>query len=175
MKTILEQDNPTLREKSEPVTHEEFGSIWLRNLVDDLFCIMKEMGAVGVAAPQIGINKAVIVFGTAYTKSRKIVSPIPNMVLINPSFKILSEAVQIGYEGCLKFGELRGEVSRALEIEYTGFDLDGNLIKKQVSGIEAHMIQHEVDHLNGILFIDHVKDKNTLITATELQRRSETS
>lgn len=175
MKHLLEKENPVLRQTSEPVSSEEFGSNWLKKLIKDLFDIMAEKGAVGVAAPQIGILKRVIVFGTAYTKRRKPEHPIPDTALINPSFKILSEEIQTGHEGCLNCGELMGEVPRAMEIEYTGFDVDGNPVTKHASGLEARILQHEIDHLNGFLFLDRVEDHATLTTITELQNKASTA
>lgn len=171
MRALLEKENPILREQAEPVSSSEFGSSWLNELSSVLISIMKEKQAVGVAAPQIGISKRVIVFGTGYTQSRKIDVPIPDTVLVNPSVKVLSEEIQTGFEGCLNCGDLRGEVPRAMEVEYSGYDLDGKLITKRANGLEARIIQHEVDHLNGLLFFDHVEDKNSLITAEELQKR----
>lgn len=172
MKRILEKEDPVLREKAEAVDVSEYGSNWLTDLANNMISIMKEMGAVGVAAPQIGVSKRVIVFGTNYTKSRKIDIPVPDTVLINPSFKVLSEEIQTGYEGCLNCGELRGEVPRPMEIEYSGYNLQGTFFSKRASGLEARIVQHEIDHLNGILFFDHVKDKDSLITASELLSRS---
>lgn len=171
MKSILEQENPLLRQVAETVAAIEFQEIWLHELVKELFLTMEEKGAVGVAAPQIGVSKRVIVFGTDYTKSRKIEKPIPNTVLINPVFTILSDEIQIGYEGCLNFGDLRGEVPRAMVIEYSGFDLAGNYVTKQASDLEARIVQHEIDHLDGILFVDRVIDKESLTTAEELIKR----
>lgn len=171
MKTLLDKDDPILRQTAEPVAETEFGSNWLRELINNLFSIMADKGAVGVAAPQVGISKRVIVFGTAYTKRRKPEHPVPDTALINPAFKILSDEIQTGYEGCLNCGELMGEVPRALEIEYTGFDVDGNLVSRKASGLEARILQHEVDHLNGFLFFDHVEDKDSLTTITELQNK----
>lgn len=168
MKRILEKENPILRDQAEAVDALEFGSNWLIDLANSMISIMKEMGAVGVAAPQIGVSKRVIVFGTAYTKSRNIDIPVPDTVLINPSLKVLSEEIQTGYEGCLNCGELRGEVPRPMEIEYSGYDLQGTLFSKRATGLEARIVQHEIDHLNGILFFDHVKDKEPLITASDL-------
>lgn len=172
MKRILEKEDPILRDQAEAVTASEFNSNWLVDLANSMISIMKEMGAVGVAAPQIGVSKRVIVFGTNYTKSRKIDTPVPDIVLINPSLKVLSEEMQTGYEGCLNCGELRGEVPRPMEIEYSGYDLQGTFFSKRASGLEARIVQHEIDHLNGILFFDHVKDKDSLITASELLSRS---
>lgn len=172
MKNLLDKDDPILRQIAEPIDKTAFGSAWLRNLVNDLFAIMADKGAVGVAAPQIGISKRVIVFGTAYSKRRQPEHPVPDTALINPSLKILSDEIQTGYEGCLNCGELMGDVPRAMEIEYSGFDVDGNPIVKRATALEARILQHEVDHLNGVLFFDHVKDKESLTTMTELQSKA---
>jgi peptide deformylase len=171
MRALLEKENPILRETAELISSTEFGSSWLHEIANEMIAIMKETSAVGVAAPQIGISKRIIVFGTAYTTSRKIDDPIPDTILINPSIKILSEEIQTGYEGCLNCGELRGEVPRAMEIEYSGFDLEGNLISKRAKGLEARIVQHEVDHLDGVLFFDRVIDESSFTTAAELQKR----
>ena len=134
---------------------------------------MAEKGAVGVAAPQIGISKRVIVFGTNYTKRRKPEYPIPDTVLINPSIRILSEEIQTDYEGCLNCGELMGKVPRAMSIEYSGFNLEGNKITKQASGLEARILQHEVDHLDGFLFLDRIQDQSSLSTLSEILNKGQ--
>lgn len=171
MRAILEKEDAILREKAEAVPASEFNSSWLKELVQDMIAIMQEKGAVGIAAPQIGISKRVIVFGTSYTKRRKPAVHIPDTVLINPSLKVLSEVKESGYEGCLNSGDLMGEVPRATEIEYSGYDIEGNLIRKQASGLEARILQHEIDHLDGILFFDRVENPETLTTYDELQKR----
>jgi peptide deformylase len=171
MKILLDKDDPILRQIAETVSESEFGSMWLKELIQDMFAIMEEKGAVGVAAPQIGISKRIIVFSSAYTKKRKPEDPIPDTALVNPSFRVLSEEIQTGYEGCLNCGEIVGQVPRAMNIEYSGFDIDGNLITKIASGLEARILQHEIDHLNGYLFLDRVQDKATFTTKTELYSR----
>ena len=171
MKTLLDKENPILREQAEPVQESEFGSPELKQLVKDMIAIMEEKGAVGVAAPQIGISKQVIVFSTAYTKRRKPEQSIPDTALINPDYEVLSDEIQTGYEGCLNCGEMMGEVPRPMEIEYSGFDVDGNKVTKQASGLEARIVQHEVDHLRGFLFFDRVEDKDSLTTMSELERK----
>lgn len=171
MKTLLEKENPTLRATAESVTTDEFKTNWLKDLVRTMLDIMKEKGAVGVAAPQIGVSKRVIVFGTAYARRRKPEVDIPDTVLINPAFKLLSETKESGYEGCLNCGDLMGQVPRGTEIEYSGYDMDGNFISKHATGLEARILQHEVDHLNGFLFFDRVEDKESLTTYDELQQR----
>ncbi|HAU0992123.1 TPA: peptide deformylase [Legionella pneumophila] len=171
MNTLLDKNDPILRQTAEPIKESEFGSSWLKELIKTMFGIMADKGAVGVAAPQIGISKRVIVFSTEYTKRRKPEYPIPDTALINPSLKILSKEIQTGYEGCLNCGELMGEVPRAMEIEYSGFDIDGNRITKTASGLEARILQHEIDHLDGFLFLDRVEDQDSLTTLSAMQNK----
>lgn len=171
MNTLLDKDDPILRQTAEPIAESEFGSSWLKELIKTMFGIMADKGAVGVAAPQIGISKRVIVFSTEYTKRRKPEYPIPDTALINPSLKILSKEIQNGYEGCLNCGEIMGEVPRAMEIEYSGFDIDGNKITKTASGLEARILQHEIDHLDGFLFLDLVEDQDSLTTLSAMQSK----
>lgn len=172
MRTLLQKDDPILKQNAEPIMQSEFGSKWLKELVSDMIAIMAEKGAVGVAAPQIGISKQVIVFGTDYTKRRKPETRIPDTALINPSYEVLSEEVQTDYEGCLNCGEMMGKVPRAMEIEYSGFDVDGNHVKKHATGLEARILQHEIDHLKGFLFFQRVVDKETMTTISELQSKA---
>lgn len=169
---LLEKDDPKLRLIAEPIVETEFGSEELKKLVEDLFVIMDENAAVGVAAPQIGISKRVIVFGTMSTNTRKPTNPIQNTALINPEYKILSDEIQIDYEGCLNCDFLMGLVPRAMEIEYSGFDPDGNPITKIATGLEARILQHEIDHLDGYLFLDRMENDSTLTTLSELQEKS---
>lgn len=171
MNTLLDKNDPILRQIAEPIVESEFGSNWLKELIKTMFDIMADKGAVGVAAPQIGISKRIIVFGTNYTKRRKPEYPIPDTALINPSLKILSQEIQTGYEGCLNCGELMGEVPRAMDIEYSGFDIDGNKITKKASGLEARILQHEIDHLDGFLFLDRVEDQDSVTTLSALQNK----
>lgn len=169
MKKLLGKDDPILRKVAQPIFETEFGGEELKKLVDELFIIMDENAAVGVAAPQIGISKRVIVFGTMNVNSRKQEKMIPNTALINPEYKILSDEIQIDYEGCLNCDFLMGHVPRAMEIEYYGFDIEGNPVTKKAAGLEARILQHEIDHLNGYLFLDRMEDTSTLTTLSELQ------
>lgn len=173
MNQLLDKNNPFLRQIAKPVETSEFGSPELRDLVQKLFGIMAEKAAVGVAAPQIGIGKRVIVFSTGYTKSRKPEFPIPDTALINPVIKILSNEIQTDIEGCLNCGELRGQVPRAMAIEYSGFDVEVNVIRRKATGLEARILQHEVDHLDGILFFDRVEDQKSLTSLSALQSNPE--
>ncbi len=141
MSTLLDKDNPILRHIAEPIKVTEFGTPWLKSLVQTMIDIMAKKAAVGVAAPQIGVSKRVIVFGTNYTKRRQPEHPIPDTALINPTLKVLSEAIQTDYEGCLNCDDIMGQVPRAMEIEYSGFDVEGNPITKRATGLEARILQ----------------------------------
>ena len=109
---------------------------------------------------------------SAYIQPRNPEYPIPDTALINPSLRFLSEEIQTDYEGCLNCGEIMGQVPRAMKIEYSGFDVDGNFISKKAFGLEARILQHEINNLNGYLFIDWVLNKETLATKSELQNKA---
>lgn len=173
MRTILERNDPILKKIAEEVLPSELNTPWLKELLDEMLTIMQEKGAVGIAAPQIGVSKRIILFGTAYTKRRKPVIAIPDTFLINPVLKFLSEEKECGYEGCLNGNELMGDVPRATQIEYSGLDQNGKVISKKVTGLEARILQHEVDHLDGILFFDRVENKETIMSYEEFQKRQQ--
>lgn len=171
MKALLKKDDKTLRQVAAVVLPNEIKLDWIKELSEHLLEIMRETGAVGVAAPQIGISKRVIVFGTLYAKKRKPDVAIEDTVLINPEYRPLSDLMELGYEGCLNCEDLMGEVPRYTEIEYSGYDLEGNLVTKQAEGLEARILQHEIDHLDGFLFLDRIEDQDTLITYAEYQKK----
>lgn len=160
-RTILKMGNKQLATPSEAL--DNFAALGraypgLNGLLEDMFATMQEKGGVGIAAPQIGYNKRVIMFGfeksTRYPKEK----PVPFTILINPVITILSEEMNDGWEGCLSVPGLRGLVSRYNKIEYSGFDPDGKPIQQQAEGFHARILQHECDHLDGILFPQRIKD-----------------
>lgn len=170
MNRLLNQEDPRLRTIAEPVPMDVFNSAWLKELVHSMLEIMKAKGAVGVAAPQIGVNKRIIVFGTAYSRRRRSEVIIPDAILINPVIEHLSAEKESGYEGCLNCADLMGPVARSLEIDYAGYHIDGRPIKKHATGLEARILQHEVDHLDGLLFLDRIEDKASLTTYEKLKQ-----
>ncbi len=153
--TVKLMGDPTLTEESIPVT--EFDET-LHLLIKDLKETMIKKGGVGIAAPQIGINKRVILFGFDKNERYPTEAPVPFTVLINPEYKILSDKLIFGWEGCLSVPGLRGLVPRYESIQYQGYDMDGNLIERTAEGFHARIIQHEVDHLDGILFPFRIED-----------------
>jgi len=173
MRALLSKDDPILREPSQAIAHTDITTPWVQELAEQLLQIMADKGAVGIAAPQIGITQRLIAFSTAYTQSRKPEVQIPDTVLINPSWTQHSETCYSDYEGCLNCGELMGQVPRYQAIHYQGYDINGHFIEKQASGLEARIVQHEVDHLNGLLFIDRVGDQSNLTTRSELLQKAQ--
>lgn len=159
---IIKLGNPLLRVISEPIASDEFGTAELNDLVIKLFAVMKLEDGLGLAAPQIGINKRAIVFGMDKHPVHTHLPEIPYTILFNPSYEPTSDICIEAYEGCLSVGSLRGKVSRYQSICYRGYDVDGNLIEREVSDLHARVLQHEVDHLNGVIFLDRVTNHSSL-------------
>ncbi|WP_133136986.1 peptide deformylase [Legionella rowbothamii] len=134
-------------------THPEIATL-LQNMRDT----MEEKGGVGITAPQVGCNKRIIMLGFEKSKRYPNAKPVPFTILINPSYKVICDEMVDGWEGCLSLPCLRGLVSRYKKIEYSGYDAEGNLITGIAEGFHARIIQHECDHLDGILFTYRLKD-----------------
>jgi len=160
--TVIQLGNPVLRLISEPISNNFFGSGELKKIESILFKILEEKQGLGLAAPQIGISKRVIVFGMEQHSIHTDLAPIPFTALFNPSFEPLSDILEEGYEGCLSVGQLRGKVPRYKSIGYRGYDVEGNVIEREASGLHARVVQHEFDHLEGVIFLDKVIDFSSL-------------
>lgn len=159
---IIRLGNPILRQLSLPVAEDRFGSEELKAFAEELFFHMKKERGIGLAAPQIGVNQRAIVFGMDEHPLYTDCPAIPYTVLFNPSFVPKSENCVDSYEGCLSVDNVRGKVSRYQSIYYRGFDVDGNLIEREVSDLHARVLQHEYDHLEGVIFLDRVTDHHSL-------------
>ena len=132
-------------------------------MAKEMLSIMQEQNGVGLAAPQIGINKRIITFGFKESLRYRNEKSIPFQVLINPEYKVIGNDLVEGWEGCLSIPGIRGLVRRFKKIEYTGIDENGFLIKKIADGFLSRIIQHEIDHLNGTLFLSRIHDTSHLI------------
>jgi peptide deformylase len=168
--TVIQLGNPSLRMISEPIANDLFGSEELKEMESILFKTLEEEQGLGLAAPQIAIQKRAIVFGMKQHPVHTDLPSIPFTVLFNPSFEPLSDVIEEAYEGCLSVGQLRGKVPRYKSIVYRGYDASGNLIEREASDLHARVVQHEYDHLDGIIFLDRVKDYNSLGFHEELVR-----
>ena len=156
VREILKMGDPRLLRIAPPVT--EFGTPELRALVEDMFDTMHAADGAGLAAPQIGVDLAVVIFGFKRNARYPDAPPVPETVLINPTLTPLDSAEEEGWEGCLSVPGLRGVVPRWARIRYTGFDAQGRPIERDVAGFHARVVQHECDHLVGKLYPMRVRD-----------------
>lgn len=142
-------------QQAKPV--DEFDTPALRALVRDMKQTMHALDGVGLAAPQIGVSLRVVVFEVDNTGDPEL-EAVPFTVLINPEITTLSERMEEDWEGCLSLPDMNGLVPRFTSIRYTGKDQFGNVIDRRVSGFHARVVQHEVDHLDGILYPRRISD-----------------
>lgn len=156
VRRVLKMGDPLLYRKAEPV--QQFNTPGLDKLIADMFDTMAELSGAGLAAPQIGVSQRVVIFGVEGNPRYPHVEPVPTTVLVNPVLTPIGADVEDGWEGCLSVPGLRGLVSRHLNLRYTGFDQHGEPIDRTVSGFHARVVQHECDHLDGILYPMRLRD-----------------
>ena len=155
-KTILRIGHPLLRTISSPVT--DFDTPELHALILDMFDTMHEASGAGLASVQIGVPLRVVICGFQHNPRYPDEAPIPETVLINPEIEILTNNTEDAWEGCLSVPGMRGLVPRYNDIRYRGFDQYGNRIDRSVSGFHSRVVQHECDHLDGILYPQRIMD-----------------
>lgn len=159
---IIQLGDSRLRKTSTPIDENLFGSNELHNLSELLISLMEKKGGVGLAAPQLGINQRIFALGFEGSERRPKEKAIPITVIINPTITRLTNQKEDDYEACLSIDNgLMAKVPRFKKIAYRGFDPEGNVIEREVEGLHARIIQHEYDHLDGIVFLDRVKDSKT--------------
>ena len=156
IKTVLRMGNPILLQQAEPVAH--FNTPELHALIQDMQDTMAHMNGAGIAAPQIGVSLQVVIFGVGTNPRYPDAEQVPYTVLINPVLTPIQDEIEDGWEGCLSVPGMRGIVPRHTRLHYTGFDPFGNSIDRLVSGFHARVVQHECDHLNGILYPMRIKN-----------------
>jgi peptide deformylase len=156
IRTILKMGDPRLLRIAPPV--ERFGTAELRSLVADMFETMRSVNGAGLAAPQIGVDLQLVIFGFDRNERYPDAAAVPETVLLNPTIEPLGEAIEEGWEGCLSVPGMRGVVERFARIRYRGFDIDGHGIEREAEGFHARVVQHECDHLVGMLYPMRVRD-----------------
>lgn len=156
IREILKMGDPRLLRIPQPIG--AFNTPELQALIADLFDTMEAAQGAGLAAPQIGVDLRVVIFGFANNQRYPDAPAVPQTVLINPVIEPVGEAVEEGWEGCLSVPGLRGVVPRHARIRYTGFDPQGRPIEREAEGFHARVVQHECDHLNGVLYPMRVRD-----------------
>jgi len=148
--------HPLLRQIAAPVG--AFGSAELRELVADMDETMRALSGAGIAAPQIGVSLRVVIFEVCENPRYPDVGPVPYTVLVNPELTPIDDEQEEGWEGCLSVPGMRGLVPRYRRLRYRGFTPEGDAIDRTVEGFHARVVQHEVDHLDGILYPQRIRD-----------------
>jgi peptide deformylase len=156
VRRVLKMGDPLLYRKAEPV--QGFKTPELDALIADMFDTMAALNGAGLAAPQIGVLQRVVIFSVESNPRYPDVEPVPTTVLINPILTPIGDEMEEGWEGCLSVPGLRGLVTRHKSLRYTGFDQHGTPIDRTVSGFHARVVQHECDHLDGILYPMRLRD-----------------
>ena len=156
VRDILKMGDPRLLRIAQPV--RAFDTPELHQLIDDLFETMHAVNGAGLAAPQIGVDLALVIFGFKQNTRYPDAPSVPETVLINPVITPLANDEEEGWEGCLSVPGLRGVVPRFARIRYTGFDPQGRPIEREAEGFHARVVQHECDHLIGKLYPMRVRD-----------------
>ncbi len=167
IKAVLKIGERSLLQRAEETV--EFNSNQLDLLIRDLWDTMAEQKGAGLAAPQIAVNQRVVVFGCDYNPRYPDAPAVPETVLINPILTATSDARDYAWEGCLSVPGMRGLVPRFVDIRYQGYDQSGNKIDRLVSGFHARVVQHECDHLDGILFPQRIEDMQYFGFCEELE------
>lgn len=165
--TVLRLGNPLLHERSSEVIDPSSRDI--QTLVSDMHETMRHYEGAGLAAPQIGILKRVVIFGFESNPRYPDVGPVPETVLINPVIEILGAEKTKDWEGCLSIPGMRGLVLRPHHIRYSGHDQYGEWVEREADGFHARVVLHECDHLDGILYVQHITDMSEFGFTPELE------
>ena len=156
VRDILKMGDARLLRIAQPV--REFDTPALRALIADMFDTMAAADGAGLAAPQIGVDLQLVIFGFERNERYPDAPPVPQTVLVNPVITPQGEAMEEGWEGCLSVPGLRGVVPRHARIRYAGLDAQGRQIERDAEGFHARVVQHECDHLQGVLYPMRVRD-----------------
>jgi peptide deformylase len=156
IRPVLKMGDPLLLQVAKPV--EQFDTPELHALLTDMHDTMAALNGAGLAAPQIGVSQQVVIFGVSRNPRYPQVEEVPYTVLINPLLEPIGDEIEEGWEGCLSVPGMRGLVPRHLRLRYHGYDQYGQPIDRSVANFHARVVQHETDHLQGILYPMRIRD-----------------
>jgi peptide deformylase len=156
IRQVLRMGDPRLLERAKPV--ERFGTAELAALLGDMRDTMAHLNGAGLAAPQIGVGLRVVIFGVQSNPRYPHAEEVPDTVLINPALQPLGAETEEDWEGCLSVPGMRGVVPRYRQLRYSGCDEQGRRFERTVAGFHARVVQHECDHLDGILYPMRIRD-----------------
>jgi peptide deformylase len=163
--------HPVLRTKAQPVAPGDIPSHHIQRLIDDMFETMEEYHGIGLAGPQVHQGLRIFVAGISLDAGAAAdESAMPRIALVNPEITPVGRSIVDGWEGCLSIPDIRGRVPRAETVRVKGYDRTGARVDASISGLSARVVQHETDHLDGILFFDRMKSFETLTYLEEYRR-----
>lgn len=156
IRDVLKMGDPRLLRVAQPIT--EFGTPALLALIEDMTDTMAALNGAGLAAPQIGVDLRVVIFGVGHNPRYPEAEEVPYTILCNPTLTPLTNDFEEGWEGCLSVPGMRGLVPRHTALRYSGYGLYGERIEREVSDFHVRVVQHECDHLDGILYPMRIRD-----------------
>ncbi len=168
---LITMGNPLLLKQADPIT--QFDTPEMHDLIQDMFDTMEAHDGAGLAAPQIGISKQLVIFSVNENPRYPDAKPIPPTILINPTIEVLDNDMEEDWEGCLSIPGMRGLVPRYKAIRYSGYNEKGESFSVEAAGFHARVVQHEVDHLVGILYPYRITDLRYFGFEDELFRPDE--
>ena len=170
VRDIVRLGHPALRATSDPVPPESIRTEDVQRLIDDLLETVQDAEGVGLAAPQVGINSQLFVYESTEEGAQGGDGVVSLEVVINPLVEPHSEQLEYDWEGCLSIPALRGLVPRHPEVRLFGLDRDGNEVDRVLTGFNARVVQHEFDHLHGVIYLDRMRDFHSLAYEDELDK-----
>jgi len=162
--------HPVLRRKADPVPPESIGAPEIQTLIDDMLETMVDQDGAGLAAPQVHVSKRIVIYGVESNPRYPDAEPVPLTVLVNPTIVAETEEQEEDWEGCLSVPDLRGKVPRWTHVRVSAWGRDGRKLEFRAAGFHARVVQHESDHLDGVVYLDRMRSLETLSFLPEFQR-----
>ena len=162
--------HPILRQVAEPVSPEAIGAPEIQRLIDDMLETMADHDGAGLAAPQVHVSRRVVIYGVDANPRYPDAEAIPLTVLVNPKITPLTQEQEEDWEGCLSVPDLRGKVPRFARVRVAAYGRDGRPLRFTAAGFHARVVQHECDHLDGVVYLDRMRSMETLSFLPEFQR-----
>jgi len=162
--------HPILRQVAEPVSPEAIGAPEIQRLIDDMLETMDEYDGAGLAAPQVHVSRRIVIYGVRQNPRYPDAEEVPLTVLVNPKITPATKEIDEDWEGCLSVPDLRGQVPRYTRVRVEAYGRDGRPLRFAADGFHARVVQHECDHLDGVVYLDRMRSMATLSFLSEFQK-----